>query len=131
MTVGMTIGRLGGDGVQMRLGDAGLSRLAVALASVGLTAAALVPNRWAVLAGYLVAGMGIATFFPQLYDRAAQLPGKSGAGLAALTAGSRVLALIVPLAVGALAATSLSVGSATAIVVLPSVVAFGLLTARA
>lgn len=128
MTVGMTVGRFGGDALQMRLGTARLGRLAVTLALVGLGAAALVPNRWAVLAGYAVAGLGISTFFPQLYDRAAQLPGRSGAGLAALTAGSRVAVLIVPLAVGALAATALSVGSATAIVVLPSAVAFGLLT---
>lgn len=130
MTAGMTAGRFGGDALQLKLGSRRLGHVAVSVAAVGLAIAALVPDRWAVLAGYAIAGLGISTFFPRLYDQAAQLPGRSGAGLAALTAGSRIAVLIVPLSVGALAATSLSVGSATALVVLPSVVAFGALTLR-
>jgi len=127
-TLGMTAGRFGGDVAVQRLGADRLARFAIVAAIIGLTAAALLPNRYLVLTGYLVAGLGISTFFPRLYDEAAQLPGKRGAGLAALTAGSRIAMLTMPIAVGAIAATSFSVGAATGIVVIPSAVAFAFLT---
>ncbi len=127
-TSGMTIGRFGGDAMHSRLGANRMARLSVVAATLGLSGAALLPNRFAVLAGYFVAGLGVSTFFPKLYDDAAQLPGKRGAGLAALTAGSRVTGLLMPVAVGSLAATSLSVGAATGIIVIPSALAFAALT---
>lgn len=127
-TSGMTIGRFGGDALQLRLGSARLAQLSVIAATLGLSGAALLPNRYLVLAGYALAGTGVATFFPKLYDDAAQLPGKRGAGLAALTAGSRVTGLLLPVLVGGLAATSLSVGTATGIIVIPSALAFAALT---
>jgi len=127
-TSGMTIGRFTGDGFQSRFGGTRQARFAAAAATIGLSGAALVPNRTAVLIFYLVAGIGVATFFPKLYDDAAQLPGRRGAGLAALTAGSRVTGVLVPVVVGALAATSLSVGQATGIIVIPAAVAFAGLT---
>jgi len=127
-TSGMTLGRFAGDAALSRLGPDRLAKTAVAMSTLGLSGAALIPNQYVVLASYFLAGVGISTFFPRLYDEAAQLPGKRGAGLAALTAGSRITGLMVPAAVGALAATSLSVGAATALIVIPSAVAFGLLT---
>jgi len=126
-TLGMTAGRFSGDALQVRLGHDRLARISVLAATAGLTGAALLPDRYAVLASYVVAGAGVSTFFPKLYDDAAQLPGKRGAGLAALTAGSRVTGLLVPAVVGGLAATSLSVGTATGIVVIPSALAFAVL----
>jgi len=129
-TAGMTIGRFGGDSMQQRLGDDRLAAWAVGIATVGLATAALTPNRWIVLVGYAIGGIGVSTFFPRLYDQAAQMPGRSGAGLAALTAGSRVGLLAVPLVIGALANSSLSVGTASAIIVIPSALAFGLLSLR-
>jgi len=127
-TAGMTTGRFSGDAALHRIGPNALAKFAVLLSTIGLAGAALLPNRYLVLGCYFLAGAGISTFFPRLYDEAAQLPGKRGAGLAALTAGSRIIGLLVPVAVGAMAATSLSVGAATGIVVIPSVVAFGALT---
>jgi len=127
-TVGMTIGRFGGDWALAKIGANALNRAAVAVTAIGLAGAALLPNRYLVLVSYVFAGLGISTFFPRLYDKAAQLPGKRGAGLGALTAGSRVTALATPVIVGSLAATSLSVGTATAIVVIPSVLAFAAVT---
>ena len=59
-TVGMTIGRLGGDLVVMRIGDERLLRRAIVVAGLGLATAALVPNRWVVLVAYGVAGLGDA-----------------------------------------------------------------------
>ncbi len=129
-TAGMTAARFGGDFAQVRLGRDRLHRVAVSLAAVGLAVAALGPSHWPVLAGYAVAGVGIATFFPRIYDDAARLPGRTGAGLGAMTAGSRFAGFIAPSIVGALAATSLSVGDAVAIVSVPCVVGFALVTAR-
>jgi fucose permease len=127
-TSGMTLGRFSGDAMQQRLGSPRLAQFSVVAATLGLSGAALLPNKYLVLASYVVAGIGVSTFFPKLYDDAAQLPGKRGAGLAALTAGSRVTGLLVPVAVGGLAATSLSVGSATGIIVIPSALAFAVIT---
>lgn len=129
-TTGMTVGRLGGDAVVLRIGSDRVLRLAIVVSGLGLTGAAFVPNRWAVLAAYVVAGVGVATFFPKLYDDAAKFRGRRGAGLAWLRTGSSLTALIIPTVVGVLAATSLSVGAATAIVTLPCIVGLLALSLR-
>ncbi|MEM9467583.1 MAG: MFS transporter [Actinomycetota bacterium] len=127
-TTGMTIGRLGGDQAVARLGGDVVFRLAILLSGIGLSIAAFAPSRWWVLAGYVVAGIGISVFFPKLYDDAARSKGRRGAGLAWLRTGASLTALVIPTAVGVLAASSLSVGQAVAIVALPSLV--GLLAIR-
>lgn len=127
-TVGMTLGRLGGDQVVGRLGGDAVFRLAVLLAGIGLSIAAFAPGRGWVLAGYVIAGIGISVFFPKLYDDAARAKGRRGAGLAWLRTGASLTALAMPTAVGVLAASSLSVGQAVAIVTLPSLA--GLLVVR-
>ncbi|MDJ0664696.1 MAG: MFS transporter [Acidimicrobiia bacterium] len=123
-TGGMTVGRLAGDWALVRVGTYRLLLTAVGLTGFGLVIATLTPNRYLTLLGYLIAGLGTATLLPRLYDDAAKLPGMPGAGLGALTAGIRLGTLAIPVAVGALAASALSVGSAIAIVTLPSVLAF-------
>ncbi len=129
-TSGMTVGRLVGDSVEIRMGGERMLRAAIVASGVGLTAAAFTPNRWMVLAAYLVAGVGISTLFPRLYDDAARFRGRRGAGLAWLRTGSSLTALVIPTLVGVLAATSLSVGAATAIVTLPCVVGLFVLSLR-
>lgn len=126
VTGGMTVGRLAGDWAAVRLGQVGLARLAAGASGFGLALATLIDRPWLNLVGFMVAGLGIATMLPAIYDRAARQPGRPGAGLGALTAGLRVAALVIPLAVGGLAATSLSVGAAMAIVTLPAVVGFAI-----
>ena len=128
-TVGMTIGRFGGDWVQARLGRDRLHLVAVGLATGGLAVASLVPNEWIVLGAYVIAGLGVATFLPKLYDDAARTPGRRGAGLGVMTAGTRLGGLLAPAIVGLLAGTSLSVGSAIAIVTMPCAVGFFVVTA--
>ena len=130
MTVGMTVGRFGGDWASERLGGRTLREVSLALVGIGLAAASLVPAEPAVLVGYLAAGLGTATLIPVLYDQAARRPGRTGAGLGALTAGLRVAILAVPLLVGALAGAFDRVGWAVAVVTLPSVVGFYLATRR-
>ena len=127
--IGMAIGRLAGDSIQAIVGGQRLTWVSIGVTGAGLSAALLIDNQAAVLIGYLVAGLGQATLMPYLYDAAAKLPGRRGAGLGALAAGVRVSTLTTPVITGALASTSLSVGSAVAIVVLPSIVGFAAVTA--
>jgi hypothetical protein len=126
VTVGMTIGRFAGDQATVWLGPSLLAFCSAALTGGGLALATLIDGRSLNLAGYLVAGVGIATMLPAIYDRAARHPGRPGAGLGALTAGIRLAGLTIPLLVGSIAATSLSVGSAIAMVTLPSALGFAL-----
>ncbi len=120
-TVGMTVGRFGGDSVQIRLGALRMVRFAALLGATGMAFATLGPNQAVSVAGYVVAGLGTAVMFPQLYDSAAKAPGPPGAGFTAMLVGQRGAALLVPLAVGGLANTdALSVGQAVAIVALPA-----------
>ncbi len=121
-TVGMTATRFGGDALHHRLGAAVLHRLSVGLAITGFAIASLVPDPVAALAGFALAGMGVSTFMPKLYDEASRLPGRRGAGVGAMAGGMRVTFLLTPLAVGTLAGSSFSVGSAIAIVAIPAVI---------
>jgi MFS family permease len=127
-TVGMTSMRFGGDWLQLRLGRMGLHRLSVSLAIGGFAVAALAPDEAASILGFLLVGVGVATFLPKLYDDAARLPGRRGGGLGAMTAGMRVAYLITPVAIGALAGTALSVGEAIAIVTLPALLGYVIVT---
>lgn len=124
VAVGMTAGRMAGDWVSVRVSPSQLITLACLLAAAGLAAATLIDNTAVALIGYAIAGVGVATMLPTMYDRAAQHRGRSGAGLGALTAGVRAASLMVPLGVGALAGTSLSVGQAVAIVSVPAALGF-------
>lgn len=127
---GMTVGRFGGDSVVLRSGHQRVSDIGIAMTIVGLTVASFVPNEWIVMTGYLGAGLGVATQFPKLYDDAAKHPGRPGAGLGALTGGSRVALLITPIVVGTLASSRLTVGAATAMVTLPAALLYVVLARR-
>jgi MFS family permease len=129
-TIGMTVGRLGGDSVLIRVGSDRLLRGAIAVTGIGLATASFAPDKWLVLVGYLIAGVGISTFFPKLYDDAAKFPGRRGAALTWLRAGSGLAALVIPVTVGVLAETQLSVGAAAAILTLPCTVGFLLVSLR-
>jgi fucose permease len=122
-TVGMTVGRLSGDWIQVRVGSVQLIRLSTAVMAVGAVLALLVPVVPVAITGFLISGLGTSVLFPQLYDRAARAPGPPGSGFAYMLVGQRGAGVLTPLAVGALADTSaLGVGQAMAIVVLPSIV---------
>jgi len=122
-TTGMTIGRLGGDWVQVRVGPTQLVRLSAVIAGTGSALAMLVPNVAVSVVGFMIAGLGTSILFPQLYDRAAKAPGPPGSGFASMLIGQRGAGVLAPLIVGALADTSaFSVGQAMAVVVLPSAV---------
>ena len=123
MTIGMTVGRLGGDWVQVRIGSMQLRRLGVAVAGIGSILATLIPVEGVSLVGFLVAGLGTSVLFPQLYDQAARLPGPPGSGFAAMLIGQRSTGIVVPLVIGGLANTELfGVGQAMAVVLIPAAI---------
>ena len=127
-TVGMTSMRFAGDSLQLRLGRVILHRISVGTAIGGFALATLVPNEAASIVGFLLVGIGVATFMPKLYDDAARLPGRRGSGMGAMTGGMRVAYLVTPVAVGGLAGTTLSVGDAIAIVTLPAAIGLVIVT---
>ncbi len=126
-TSGMVVGRFSGDWIESRIGTRVLVRSAAVLAGTGIAIATLIPRDWldpsghlaVSLLGYFVAALGVSVIFPQLYDAAAKAPGPPGRALGAMTAGSRVATLILPVVVGVLADSQLSVGAAVALVTLP------------
>ena len=120
-TTGMTIGRFGGDWMQVRLGSTRLFRLSALISGSGSIMATLIPNTGVSIVGFLIAGLGTSVLFPQLYDRAARSPGPPGSGFASMLIGQRGAGLVAPLVVGALADTeALDVGQAMAIVTIPA-----------
>jgi len=120
-TTGMTIGRFGGDWMQVRLGSTKLFRLSALISGTGSILATLIPNAGVSIVGFLIAGLGTSVLFPQLYDRAARSPGPPGSGFASMLIGQRGAGLVAPLVVGALADTAaLGVGQAMAIVTIPA-----------
>jgi len=128
-TGGMTIGRLSGDWVQVRVGPVQLIRISTGVMAVGAVLAMLVSSVPVAIVGFLVGGLGTSVLFPQLYDRAARAPGPPGSGFAFMLVGQRGAGVVTPLFVGALANSStFGVGQAMAIVVLPSILAMFLTT---
>jgi len=128
-TGGMTIGRLSGDWVQVRVGPVQLIRISTGVMAVGAVLAMLVSSVPVAIVGFLVGGLGTSVLFPQLYDRAARAPGPPGSGFAFMLVGQRGAGVVTPLVVGALANSStFGVGQAMAIVVLPSILAMFLTT---
>ena len=128
-TSGMTIGRLGGDWIQVRVGPTNLFRLSALIAGTGSLLAMLVPNVAVSILGFLIAGLGTSVLFPQLYDRAARSPGPPGSGFASMLIGQRGAGLLAPLLVGWLAdSAALDVGQAMAIVAIPAAVVVFLTT---
>lgn len=126
--VGMALARFGGDQVQGLIGHARMHQVAVTSATVGMTLAAFAPMVWGAMTGFVLAGAGVATFLPRLYDEAARAAGRRGAGLGVMTGGMRLGALFEPVLIGGIAGTSLTVGNAIAIVALPSVIGYAIVT---
>jgi MFS family permease len=74
-TLGMALGRFGGDRAAVRLGRRPLMWGSVVLSAAGLVAAATVPLTPVLLAGFFLAGLGVSTQSPVLTEAAAVTPG--------------------------------------------------------
>ncbi|NAZ84841.1 MFS transporter [Kineococcus indalonis] len=106
-----TVGRLTGDRVVDRFGRRRVALAGGALTAVGMGAALAWPSVPSTLAGFALAGLGVATLVPAVMHTADELPGlPAGAGLTVVSWLLRVGFLVSPALVGLVAdATSLRV----------------------
>ncbi|RBM18420.1 MFS transporter [Streptomyces sp. PT12] len=107
-----TVGRLLGDRVVHRLGDRDTSRLGGLLVVTGMGAALLWPSVPSTLAGFALAGLGIATLIPAAFHAADEIPGLwPGAGITVTAFLLRIGFLLSPPLVGVVAdASSIRLG---------------------
>lgn len=124
-----TVGRLLGDRVVTRFGDRNVARAGAALAGVAVGVALLIGSPVATIAGFGLAGLGIATLIPAAMRHADALPGlAAGVGLTLVGTVSRIGSLGAPPLIGFLADTfSLRV----ALLVVPAAAVVLILLARA
>ena len=124
LSLAMTVGRFTGDRAVDRFGRRRVVQAGGVLSAAGLGAALALPSVPTTLAGFALAGLGVATLVPAAYSAADELPGlRSGVGLALVNVLLRIGFLVVPPLIGVVAdATSLRVA-------LLAVVAAGLGTA--
>jgi MFS family permease len=80
----MTVGRLLGDKLVLRMGVGGLVRLGGSIAVCGLALALVVHSTLAALLGFALFGLGLSCQSPTLFRAAGQLPLPEGQGLAAV-----------------------------------------------
>jgi MFS family permease len=108
----MFVGRLVGDRLVDRFGERAVVRVGGVLAAVGMGAALAFPSVAGTIAGFAVAGFGVATLIPTAMHAADQLPGlRAGSGLTILSWLMRIGFFGAPLIVGVVAdATSLRIG---------------------
>ncbi len=107
MQVAMTVGRLTGDRVVDRLGQRLVGRLGGAAVTVGAGLALAVPTTTTTLAGFALAGLGVATLVPAALHAADELPGlPAGLGITVVSSALRLGFLASPVLVGAVADAS-------------------------
>ncbi len=122
--------RFAGDGLRNRFGAVQTLRMSGFLGAAGLMAAALAPNDVVALAGFVLAGLGVANMVPILFSAAGNQPGIiAGAGIATVTMLGYCGILVAPSTIGFVAeAVGFRVTFATLSVLLMAV---ALLAARA
>lgn len=106
------VGRLVGDRLVDRLGQRTVARAGGALVAVGAGLALAFPSVPGTIAGFAVAGFGVATLVPAAMQQADELPGlRAGTGLTLVSWLMRLGFLLSPPVVGLVAdATSLRAG---------------------
>lgn len=121
----MTIGRLLGDRLVLRMGVGGLVRMGGSIAACGLALALVVHSTLAALLGFALFGLGLSCQSPTLFRAAGQLPLPEGQGLAAVMFTAWPAFLLVSPIVGGLAsvtslrlALTVTLGAAAAMVAL-------------
>ncbi|GIF16073.1 MFS transporter [Actinoplanes teichomyceticus] len=117
LQVAMTAGRLAGDRVVDRFGQRTVVRAGGVLAAAGMGAALAVPSVPTALAGFALAGLGVATLVPAAMHTADELPGlPPGTGLTIVSWLLRGGFLLSPPLVGVVAdRTSLRAGLLTVV----------------
>lgn len=120
-SAGMLLGRLAGDAMVVRLGGQRTLTAGSVFGAFGIALGMLAPSVSISIAGFAIAGLGMGPIFPEIYAQAARTPGiRAGVGIAFMTTGQRIGALLLPIAVGFLADIDrLAVGQAAVLATLP------------
>lgn len=96
-----TVGRFTADRLVERFGPVTVARLGGVVAALGTGLLLAVPHPVVIIAGFGLAGLGIASIFPGTYHAARNLPGvPTGAGVAVVSYIARIGFLISPPIVG-------------------------------
>jgi Arabinose efflux permease len=121
----MTVGRLLGDRLVLRMGVGGLVRLGGSIAVCGLALALVVHSTLAALLGFALFGLGLSCQSPTLFRAAGQLPLPEGQGLAAVMFTAWPAFLLVSPIVGGLASvTSLRLALTVTLAAAAALIAF-------
>jgi fucose permease len=121
-TIGATAGGFAGDAFVARTGRTRLLRIAAVLSATSVSLASLIPSVSAALAGFFLAGFGVALIGPQLAEAAALAPGRPGSGFAVLFIGNRAAGLLAPIAMGTVAGATGGIGLAMVLLTVPCAV---------
>jgi predicted MFS family arabinose efflux permease len=73
-SLGLFLGRIGGDWAKDRIGSIRLTQGGMLLAGVTIAIVLLIGNAWVALLGMVVAGMGIGNTIPQIFNAAGRIP---------------------------------------------------------
>ena len=104
LQVAMTAGRVVGDRVVDRFGQRRVARIGGAVTAVGMALALTVPSVGAVLVGFALTGLGVATLVPAVMHTADELPGlPPGVGLTVVGLVLRLGFLVSPTVIGVVA----------------------------
>ncbi|MFY0566023.1 MFS transporter [Archangium lansingense] len=133
------VGRLLGDGLVDRFGQRAIARTGGATTVAGMSAALLFPSVPGTIAGFALAGFGVATLVPAAMHGADELPGlRAGTGLTIVSWLMRLGFLVSPPVVGLVAdAVGLRIGllvvplAGTLVLVLAGVLSAARVTHRA
>lgn len=101
----MAVMRFSGDPIRDWLGGVRTLRLSILISTTGLIISGLAPNPAVALAGFAVAGLGIANMVPIMFSAAGNMPGlPPGIGLSLVTFMGYAGMLFAPSVIGFLAA---------------------------
>lgn len=100
----MALVRFAGDGIRNRFGAVATLRASGLVGAAGLLIGALAPTAPVAIAGFALAGLGVANMVPILFSAAGNYPGqRAGAAMAAVTMLGYAGILVVPALIGWLA----------------------------
>jgi len=74
LSLGLFVGRMGGDWAKDRIGAIRLTQLGMLLTAAAITTFLLIADPWVGLIGMFVAGLGIANTVPQIFAAAGRIP---------------------------------------------------------
>ena len=99
LSLGLFVGRIGGDWAKDRIGSIRLTQWGMALAAVAIALMLLLSDPLVALVGMVVAGIGIANTIPQIFGAAGRIP-PGGPSLSAVFTALTMAFMAGPLIIG-------------------------------